>query len=800
MKNNHRILKSFSLLVLLLVIGTTISCTTKRKVIDDDFAVDSADAGLSTEDLTIDSNQETANSTEAPASAGSDGFSEFDGEKTADTTPADTNTLAKSDSDSVSGLEQELNELSDAPAPPSEAPVPAPEIAASPEVVATPEGVATPEPPPVVAIDPPAPQIAEAPVAQSTPEMMPPAPEVSEPAPTISKITGIKYKGNSNGGTVIIDSDSPLNYTTRINSPANQVVVEVQNTVVANQFKRPLNTKDMSSSIGHVDVYQKNDSKTARFVIQLRPNSPEPLVQPEGNSLLIIGSAVEGSGPNPKTSTSFAKNAIDTNKIPESMSSEPVSSTTNNSDINSEMSAQGIMSSDDLEEFLTNNNKFYGKKISIETTDMDVRDILKFISEESGVNMIFDDDVNGKSSLKLRKVPWDQALVILLKSKKFGFRRQGSILRIAKIENLIKEDESAVKLKESKAVIEPLVVKNFSINYADIEKLETKIKDFIAENKKDTATRGRVTSDTRTNMLIVTETATKLDQISQLIKALDTQPQQVMIEARIIEASDKYSRSIGVQLGANRAAVSGPSTISAGGGNIANGRLATGDSLATYQSHGVNITPTVGQTGAFLGNMFFGTLGAFGNLDAQLALDEMEDRVKILSSPRIAVLTNTSATINQGVTILQPSTSSTPASGGATTQTFTPTKIGVSLKVTPQVSNIGTVRLQLDVSRTSLTAVGSSDIDDRNAKTEVIVKSGDTAVIGGVFQSDVLKSQNGVPGLKDIPILGTLFRGDKTVSQKVELMIFVTPKIIPLLNQVFKAENEANTQDGSQHQ
>ena len=176
----------------------------------------------------------------------------------------------------------------------------------------------------------------------------------------------------------------------------------------------------------------------------------------------------------------------------------------------------------------------------------------------------------------------------------------------------------------------------------------------------------------------------------------------------------------------------------------------------------------------------------------QLALDEIEDRVKILSSPRIAVLTNTTATINQGATILQQSTSQAPAGGGSPVVTFVPVKVGVTLKVTPQISNIGTVRLKLDVARTASNPL-TTDITDRSAVTEVIVRNGDTAVIGGVFQSDIGSGKTGVPGLKDIPILGTLFKGQSEKNKKTELMIFVTPKVIPLLNQVFKAEGDAGS-------
>lgn len=735
-----------SVFILLAAFSFSISCTSKKKVIDDDFAVDSAEAGFSAADLEMDGNPDQS----VNIADGTDEFGEFD------QAPAASNNQAAAPIDDTASLENELNNISDAPTPP-----------------------------PVVDVAPPVETpVAETPIPETQIVEAPPAPvEVSPETPVvdssvIAKITNVQYKGNTSGGTVIINSDAPLSYTTRVNSSTNQVVIEVQNAVVPGHLKRPLNTKDMSSSIGNVDVYQKKDSNIARFVVQLRPNSPEPLVQPEGNSLLIVGSSMDGSGPNPSESTTIADNSH-------------ASSPNNNAELNGEMS-KGIMNSDDLEEFLTNNNKFYGKPISIETTKMDVRDILKFISEESGVNMIFDDDVGGDSALKLRKVPWDQALVILLKSKKLGYRRQGSILRIAKVDALIKEDEAAVKLKESKAVVEPLIVRNFSINYADIDKLETKIKEYINDARRDGVNRGRVTSDSRTNMLIVTETATKLAQVEQLLKALDTQPQQVMIEARIIEASDKYTKTIGGSIGANRGTITGPAISGITGGRSVTGSGSAGNQ---YLSPSLNVSPTLGlgQTGSFVGNIFFGTLGSFGNLDAQLALDEIEDRIKILSSPRVAVLTNTAATINQGGTIMQQTTSQATTPGAAPIITFTPISIGVTLKVTPQISNIGTVRLKLDVSRVSSAGTSDGATDDRKVTTEVIVKSGDTAVIGGVFQSDIIKNKSGVPGLKDVPILGTFFKGESEKNNKTELMIFVTPKVIPLLNQVFKAEGDTGT-------
>ncbi len=759
-------IKWVSVFILVVTLSFSVSCTSKKKVIDDDFAVDSAEAGFSEEDLVLDGEPDES----VDIAEGTDDFNELDLELDG----------TEDGEETALSIEDELNNISDESMESeiAEAEV-SPDVAPEAEV----ENIPAPE---IVEVDPPVetPPLVEAPITEE-PVLADVTPVEEAPAVVLSRVNNIQYKGNDSGGTVIISSDQPLNYTTRINSTTNQVIVEVQDVVVADRLKRPLNTKDMSSSIGHVDVYQKSDSNIARFVVQLRPNSPEPLVQPEGNSLLIIGSAIDGSGPSPSRNDMIADGASEDSGFASDTMAQSTSA-----------SGEGLMSSDDLEAFLASNNKFYGKPISIETTDMDIRDILKLISEESGVNMVFDDDVSGRSTLKLRKVPWDQALITLLRSKKLGFRRQGSVLRIAKIDTLVKEDTDAVKLKESKATVEPLIVRNFMINYAEVDKLESKIKDFIAESKAGAATRGRVTTDSRTNTLIITETATKLDQIAQLIRALDTQPQQVMIEARIVEASDTYARTIGGNIGLNRQPFHSPGVLAPGttSPTFLPNRITTPQG-PNYVSPSLNITPTEAQSGSFLGQIFFGTLGAFGNLDAQLALDESEGRVKILSSPRVAVLTNTTATINQGATILSRASTTTGAvTTGASTDTFTSVKVGVTLKVTPQVSNIGTVRLKLDVSRTAPTPTGQpGETTDRNVVTEIIVKSGDTSVVGGVFQSDVSHNINGVPGLKDIPILGTLFKGDKRASQKTELMIFVTPKVIPLLNQMFKADSGAES-------
>lgn len=671
------------LLSLLLVLSlTSFSCSTKKKVVDDDFGVED-ETGT---ELTLD---DTADAATADPNA-KDEFAEFD-KPSQDEAP---------------------------PEQASEPPPPAPE-----------ENVEIPPQPQEVAAEPP-PSVVDGPAA---------------------KISDVKFLGNSNGGTLVISADNPLQFKTRMNSNTNQLVVEVQNAVVPDRLKRPLNTKDMTSNIGSIDIYQNANSNVARFVVQLRSGSQEPLVQPEGNTLLIVGTP---SGVDDKT--------------PEAMAAAEGGES-------DDAASLGIMNSDSIEDFLANNNKFYGRKISIETTDMDVRDVLKFISEESGINMIFDDNIAGKISLKLRKVPWDQALVTILKSKKLAYRRQGQVLRVGPVEALAKEEEDALRLREAKLKNESLVVKNFSINYADVTALETKIKDFIAEGNVagQNAGRGKVTVDSRTNSLIVTETVSKLSQVEKLIQLLDSQPQQVVIEGRVVEASETYARQIGVNFGFNLASTGDANLVIPG-----RDRVVTGNGgLSRFYSPSATFNPST--TGSFTGSLWMGQFGAFGDLSTRLALDEEENKVKILSSPRIAVLHNQQATIKQGSVIQVPSTETQTAGTTTVTQTFKEVEVGVNLDVKPLISSIGTVNLDLKIERSAATGTGTRT--QREIKTNIIVKSGDTAVIGGVFTSDVTTRRQGIPGLKDIPVLGTLFRTDANSSQKTELMFFISPRVLKTL-------------------
>lgn len=814
------------------------SCATNKKVdSDDDFSVEGAapvgsdEVGSNSDDLALGDTEEIPATDTAPTEKAAAADNNLDSaleselnslgdstdgkiaEKAADELPNDELSL-----DEPAAPKDELS-LDEPPAQPPVAKIEPAAPEGEPLLPSEPAAEPTPPPPVVIAENPPAVPLAETvppdPPQPTAPPETPPVVDASVPA-TIDNVT---YQANSNGGTIAVSANQPLKFTTRLNSTTNQFIVEVENSTIPKKLKRSLNTKDMASTIGSVDIYQKAGSNVARFVVQLRQGSPEPIVQPEGNSILIIGSGTaavakqapgepvqsgqaDGGGAPPENvapeegSVQVGEGASGGGKVAGKVGKSGGTSAATTQDLRSsnidgksflqadneivDMATPGIMSSDDLEEFLISNNKFYGKKISIETNKMDMRDALKFISEESGVNLIIDETVIGNVSMKLRNVPWDQALILLLKSKKLGFKRQGSVLRIGKIEEFKQEELEAIEMKEARRARSPFLVKRFFIGYADVKDLEGKIKTYLdalagVQSGRNTAVPGAaagavpeggarsisaarkdnvgtVIADSRSNSLIVTDTEENMLKITKLIEALDTQPQQVLIEGKVVEAKEEFTRGLGV----NWTTVATPTTTNSA-------RI------------GINPALDAGSV-VFDGGFTWGSLDVLGSLTARLALGEREDRVRVLSSPRIAVLSNAKATISQTAGFLIPKT--TVSTSGSTTTTNEVVPVGVILDVTPLVSNEGTVSLNLNITRSFVARVDAKAPDERKASTQVIVKSGQTAVIGGIFESTSVVGKSGVPGFREIPILGTLFQAESETKSKNELVIFVTPTIL----------------------
>nr|WP_231402864.1 type IV pilus secretin PilQ [Caenimonas aquaedulcis] len=436
---------------------------------------------------------------------------------------------------------------------------------------------------------------------------------------------------------------------------------------------------------------------------------------------------------------------------------------------------------------LTQGTGFAGEKLSLNFQNIEVRSLLQVIADFTNFNIVTSDTVTGSVTLRLKDVPWDQALDIVLQAKGLGMRKSGNVLWIAP------KDEIAAKEKidlESRAAIqslEQLRTQSFQLNY-------TKAADIAAQLTAGTgaarilSTRGSVIAEPRTNQLFVTDIPSRLDSVQGLISKLDIAVRQVLIEARIVEASDSFGKSLGVRLGGSdlRGVRGGDPGYAIGGSN---NRLALGgtyNAVASTTGEAVNTLDTVNTTfvnlpsagaggftpATFAVSLFSSAANRFLNLE--LSALEADGKGRLVSSPRIVTADQTKALIEQGTEFpYQQATSS-----GATSVSFR--KASLRLEVTPQITPEGNIILDLDVSKDSrgeTTAAGIA-IDTKHIKTQVLVENGGTVVIGGIFELTEAENEAKVPFLGDLPAVGNLFKTKSRSTTKKELLVFITPKMI----------------------
>lgn len=400
---------------------------------------------------------------------------------------------------------------------------------------------------------------------------------------------------------------------------------------------------------------------------------------------------------------------------------------------------------------------YTGEKISIDLQNASVEQVLRLISEISGYNLILDDDISGNISLKLVDIPWDQALDLVLLQKSLGMVIKGNIMRIAKISKLEAERaqiqkarEAAIKAQESMQNLAPLQTEYMQINYNTAAEFEGKVKSMLTG-------RGSVTSDPRTNILIVTDTRDTLNRIDSFIKKLDRAERQVMIDARIVYATDEFQRSLGVKWGTTYDTETDA--------NLPNeqwrGGLTSTGLNAINTVNGITLGGTIGK---YLGEDLF-------TLDASLQLGESQNLVKTISSPRILTLNNNRAEIQQGTKL---ATATESESGGTTTEYE---EAVLKISVLPQITPDNKLILDLEISDDSPKSDGR-DIDTKQAKTKMMVSDRETIVIGGVLKTTESDGLNQVPALGDVPGLGWLFKNTYDTKTKAELLIFIQPRIL----------------------
>jgi len=415
---------------------------------------------------------------------------------------------------------------------------------------------------------------------------------------------------------------------------------------------------------------------------------------------------------------------------------------------------------------LLDGKEYVGRRISLDFKDVDIRDVLRLIADVSDLNIIAGDEVTGNVTIRLVDVPWDQALDVILLTKGLGFVRVGNVLRIAPAEMLKAEEEARLQERRAKEKLEDLVVKLQPVNYAKVAEVAKLVKRLLTA-------RGTVDVDERTNTIIIKDIPGVIDEATALVKAIDSQTPQVMIEARIVEASLDFSKEIGTEWGLGSQPDEDEKDFTIGGMRP----ITNQDSNFPFnQANNAVVTNPITLNPAGLMNLGAFLLNDRVNVDVRIAAAELNGEGKVISSPRVVTLDNREALIEQGVSI----PFQTFENGDAQLEFIDAV---LSLKVTPHITADRSIIMAVEVTRNAPdssidTPTGSPAIAKNQAKTETLVKDGQTLVLGGIYVIERSDSSQRVPGLWKIPVLGSAFRNYDTNDSRRELLIFVTPSVV----------------------
>lgn len=436
---------------------------------------------------------------------------------------------------------------------------------------------------------------------------------------------------------------------------------------------------------------------------------------------------------------------------------------------------------------------FSGEKLSLNFQSIEVRSLLQVIADFTNFNIITSDSVSGNVTLRLKDVPWDQALDIILQAKGLGMRKNNNVLWIAPKEEIAAKDKLEFESRNAIQTLEPLRTQEFQLNYLKATELVPQLMGMGTAGapgavagagagsnaSRILSPRGGAVAIARTNQVIITDIASKLQQIQQLLTRIDVPVRQVLIEARIVEASDTFGKSLGVRLGGTDRVgtqLGGTSTRGMIGSSYSNVVASSGQGGAVDTTSNFVNLPAIGQNGSNPATFAISIFNSAVNrvLNLEISALEADGKGKIVSSPRVVTADQIKAIVEQGTELpYQQATSS-----GATSVAFR--KANLKLEVTPQITPEGNIILDLDVNKDSVgvaTAAGYA-IDTKHITTKVLVENGGTVVIGGIFTLDETENETRVPLLGDLPAIGNLFKSRARTSVKKEMLVFITPKMI----------------------
>ncbi len=510
---------------------------------------------------------------------------------------------------------------------------------------------------------------------------------------------------------------------------------------------------DLTHPVSH-EIVDHGDGTISVVFGAVAPETSAVLIEPEPE-LLPVQEVVRQEPE--AVETAYDERAMDMDAIEKLLSGAPELA-----DEHEAAAAEpALPASFQTQKIVTDATVYTGKKISLNLVDADIKQVFRLFHDLSGLNFVLDPSVNGRVTIVLDNVPWDQALDLILKNNGLDKILEGNVIRIASTNKLAQEAAQRKQLKEAKELeVEPVTITR-TLSYAKADDVEK-----VIRNGGVLTDRGKVIIDERTNTLIISDVPKRIEPLDQLINTLDTETPQVMIEARIIETSRTFSREMGVQWGFTAAADAAHGT-STGLGFPSNASVGYGLNLGSTETGDVSSASAL--------SMNFGNVLDSFTLDIALDALETSGQGRILSSPKIATQNNEEAEIEQGIRIPVVNTTATEINVEFVSASL-------KLTVTPQITAEGTIILDILVENNSpdfINTVGDvPPINTQRAQTKVLVTDGGTTVIGGIFTVNEGSSESGVPWFRKIPVFGWLFKKTSMQNENRELLIFITPKIM----------------------
>lgn len=599
-------------------------------------------------------------------------------------------------------------------------------------------------------------------------------------ATAATELSDVRFeKGKGGADRVLITTTAPPSYSLGT-TQGGRVRLELKKTQLPKSLAKTMDLASQHSPLKTVSTFY--DASTESTIVEIdREGLAQGSIAVDGKSLIWsfdvpkLGATGAKAPPRKSITVARERNEDGGPKIETSIHGDDkdvkieVDGATETAGFSATLNAQGT-------------GRFNGRRIDLDLKDADIHNILRLLADVGRVNIVTADDVSGNVTIRMRNVPWDQALDVVLQAKGLGMVRSGNLIRVAPLATLQKERELRIAAANQEFLLTPLETRLIPVSYAQAEELQARAKDLLSP-------RGSVAVDERTNVLIARDISGNLNNIEELIRSLDTQTPQVLVEARIVEATSRYIRDIGIQWGGdatfseatgNPTGIAFPSKVGIAGGNYDQNTNSRG--LSPFQGNvpqpnfAVNLPAATGtgQGGAI--GFSLGSVDNNFNVGLRLSAAEATGLLRIVSSPRILTLDNRDARISQGTLI---PFSQISAQGVQTT--FQEAKL--QLLVRPHVTADGSVSMHVKINRdepdfNQTSARGDPTILKREAETDLLVMDGHTAVIGGIYTRNTGRNLDQVPFFGDIPILGILFQRRRASDTRNELVIFLTPRIV----------------------